>query len=1263
MSGVGGLDDTPVIANYVQACFTAFHETCTNLSKADVAIKRKILPYSLDDELGRFRLWCGNIGSHRKGRSSLDFKLREASHIKERVIELLKDLDMIVREANEIIIGERIPWEDFSDSESDISGDDVPYPSEGEAGATELQQLASNVAETITCLMRLSIAIRNPAPHDQFKESTQIDTSHFETFDIDHVRQKFPKAPDYLIERLGRAISRRRQYLRYREEHRKKLEKGLELSEIAPIPAVQVNLAAPVIVAHSEKIESTVASSIPIFLKSGITPPDLDEHNYYEDTVSQTSYASSTSDPTKLRPPPLPEQGQDGNPFECPLCFRFTSLSQLSAWHKHIYRDLHPYVCSFEDCKTPDSTFESRNDWFNHENTHRQWWECVAGCNAPFRTRFDFKEHLNLAHPDLCSESRLDDLMRTCERKAAVDTGAECVLCQQQLASLTQLRRHLGKHHEELALFALPSYLKDSEDEKDGGETRDDSLSIPSPASLAEATKTETVFCSHCGLEVGHNDLIVHIETEHPDSVLTCEIRGCDLRFLSQKDLTEHQQRYITAALGSGIKWRLYSKTGSFWDFIDEEEVHSNKIWNSNIVFVYGERFSSLINRTEILASSVPAGAIDALKNDDEYEIVQPFARENPGTETQHWLLIKRHLNWSDIKRLTTMSKTDPTGVLEGEGSILDVWKALQIRHEEKNIIPTYLQEPYEEGIASPQAAPSIPLFPESATTEKTPSRGHSERSPLKDTKHALETQKQLQKSPRVVTIQQNSHSLLERLERRHLRRYCICDDVSYGQMISCDNNCEKEWFHFECVGMTEKDIPTGPAKWYCPDCCQQLGVDTYGNLLIPPQNLYSIVVRNLGLEIDDSMLLSIFQNRFPSCISARVVPDDTAGAPSHGYVDFTDMRDQQRAVKEIDGEYCGSWRMSIDFTDINKNPNDHKPNTWRTRTYQVILHREGRAQATLEISTSEIFIRRIPFTRVHVKNILSIETMDEDSRKLGVTIKHRYGTLMFDASNETEAVQIFRDIQGRMLANGVSPTDDNNFQASLLRKKSLSSPSSAFAAVEASDSSYQDAVSPTSDVILDATLYDRTDPRSFASSSMQLGLSSNKILSGIEDEASREGMVGIRAARIKARVAELTSDTQDTLLASPLESEESIHPSRGVLSVSSFIDKIERGITTHWKIPYKGNAFEDTLDGSMLLLHELYAVDLSTSRHSRRIGSERDAVDLYATAMRRDEPSGRWRVVRPRVHVVLHTEDPAVAAQVLDRIMVVGGNALNQSK
>nr|XP_046219612.1 inhibitor of growth protein 1-like [Oncorhynchus gorbuscha]XP_046219613.1 inhibitor of growth protein 1-like [Oncorhynchus gorbuscha] len=45
---------------------------------------------------------------------------------------------------------------------------------------------------------------------------------------------------------------------------------------------------------------------------------------------------------------------------------------------------------------------------------------------------------------------------------------------------------------------------------------------------------------------------------------------------------------------------------------------------------------------------------------------------------------------------------------------------------------------------------------------------------------------------------------------------YCLCEQVSYGEMIGCDNNeCLIEWFHFSCVALHHK--PKG--KWFCPKC------------------------------------------------------------------------------------------------------------------------------------------------------------------------------------------------------------------------------------------------------------------------------------------------------------------------------------------------------------------------------------------------------------------------------------------------------------
>ena len=50
---------------------------------------------------------------------------------------------------------------------------------------------------------------------------------------------------------------------------------------------------------------------------------------------------------------------------------------------------------------------------------------------------------------------------------------------------------------------------------------------------------------------------------------------------------------------------------------------------------------------------------------------------------------------------------------------------------------------------------------------------------------------------------------------------YCFCQQVSFGEMVACDNDqCEREWFHLPCVGLTSP--PQG--KWYCNECLSKMG-------------------------------------------------------------------------------------------------------------------------------------------------------------------------------------------------------------------------------------------------------------------------------------------------------------------------------------------------------------------------------------------------------------------------------------------------------
>jgi len=49
---------------------------------------------------------------------------------------------------------------------------------------------------------------------------------------------------------------------------------------------------------------------------------------------------------------------------------------------------------------------------------------------------------------------------------------------------------------------------------------------------------------------------------------------------------------------------------------------------------------------------------------------------------------------------------------------------------------------------------------------------------------------------------------------------YCVCQNISYGEMIACDNDaCRLEWFHYGCVGLDVNYKPSG--SWLCTECTE----------------------------------------------------------------------------------------------------------------------------------------------------------------------------------------------------------------------------------------------------------------------------------------------------------------------------------------------------------------------------------------------------------------------------------------------------------
>ena len=86
-------DGNDSIASQIPICSKSFR-TLSAVLDATAEEKRAHLTTALADQIGRFRVWTQNIGAHHwTGKSSLDYRLRDASHIKIRVIRYLKELN------------------------------------------------------------------------------------------------------------------------------------------------------------------------------------------------------------------------------------------------------------------------------------------------------------------------------------------------------------------------------------------------------------------------------------------------------------------------------------------------------------------------------------------------------------------------------------------------------------------------------------------------------------------------------------------------------------------------------------------------------------------------------------------------------------------------------------------------------------------------------------------------------------------------------------------------------------------------------------------------------------------------------------------------------------------------------------------------------------------------------------------------------------------------------------------------------------------
>lgn len=324
----------------------------------------------------RFTLWAHNLGLYRKGHSSLDYRVRDAGFVKERLCELLLDLKEHLENLLAISVGERPPAEETERAESD-SDDDSESDDASHGSFHEVDFRLQGIVERIDAMYSLATKIRNPRNRPQRtidqlykyipaaerrafikeREETEITVVAFvqrqqmtqdislasspaqTDLDVEEIIASHASSKHWLIRRTGIANARRKQQFVYWRRHADLISHGPSGTPARNIQQTH----------HAVADGSGNTIAPPPIATSGIPPTSLatsatkldPQLVKLGDTKSAISYQSRVStiitpQGTELQWPSPPKHLIRESFFTCPYCQIICPKSYLagdgSAW-------------------------------------------------------------------------------------------------------------------------------------------------------------------------------------------------------------------------------------------------------------------------------------------------------------------------------------------------------------------------------------------------------------------------------------------------------------------------------------------------------------------------------------------------------------------------------------------------------------------------------------------------------------------------------------------------------------------------------------------------------------------------------------------------------------------------------------------------------------------------------------------------------------------------------------------------------------------
>lgn len=310
-----------------------------------------------EDQLGRFKIWAGNLGVFAADTASADFRLKDDQDVKDVIINMLARLTKEVEklhgqpslfpslleeplEHNDKPEPLELPGSSVASSSSWELSSNSDTASQPERARLDSQRRCGGLIEIVDIidrLYRLSAIVRKQpslseyARVNKFIERTKdgLDLEDFESYVKWQIGSWCPEATVTLVDRLSDMVMLRRKKLLYRERHQQKLNQGTEAwfiprnSESVYQKASRVKFQdvaptkrQPAMLQIRAELSATKASS-------------FDRQQTYEKSIARSTITKSAINRRERLDAPPPPRPQLGLEAKCPYCSKFLTKVEL----------------------------------------------------------------------------------------------------------------------------------------------------------------------------------------------------------------------------------------------------------------------------------------------------------------------------------------------------------------------------------------------------------------------------------------------------------------------------------------------------------------------------------------------------------------------------------------------------------------------------------------------------------------------------------------------------------------------------------------------------------------------------------------------------------------------------------------------------------------------------------------------------------------------------------------------------------------------